>query len=48
MSQLSLPLSAETESDADDKELLLPDGTRYVGGVKDSIRAGKAHDILAR
>lgn len=45
MSQLSLSLSAETESDSDsdsdNKTLLWPDGTRYVGGVKDGKRAGK-------
>jgi len=48
MSHLRLPISAETESDANDKTLLSPDGTRYVGGVKDGVRASKAHDILAR
>lgn len=43
MSQFSLSLSAETESDShsDNRTLLCPDGTRYVGGVKDGKRAGK-------
>lgn len=46
MSQLSLSLSAETESDSDsdsdNKTLLWPDGTRYVGGVKDGSALAKA------
>lgn len=41
IAQLGLPLYAEDETDSASKTLLWPDGTRYVGGVKDGKRAGK-------
>ena len=41
MSQASLSFAAASEPDADNKTLLWPDGTRYVGGVKDGKRSGK-------